>query len=35
MPLARDLIDGYLSTRFSDAPDVRGRVAKLSAMEVP
>jgi ribose 5-phosphate isomerase B len=31
--LARDLIDAYLSARFSDDPDFRRRVAKLSAME--
>jgi ribose 5-phosphate isomerase B len=33
--LARDLIDAYLSARFSDDPDFRRRVAKLHAMEVP
>src|SRR6185312_154214 len=33
--LARDLIDAYLSARFSDDPDFRRRVAKLSAMEAP
>ncbi len=31
--LARDLIDAYLSARFSDDLDFRRRVAKLSAME--
>ena len=31
--LARDLIDAYLSARFSDDPDFRRRVAKMSAME--
>jgi ribose 5-phosphate isomerase B len=33
--LARDLIDAYLSARFSDDPDFRRRVAKLHAMEAP
>jgi hypothetical protein len=33
MWLARDVIDLYFSVRFSDDPDVRRRVAKLSAME--
>jgi ribose 5-phosphate isomerase B len=31
--LARDLIGAYLSARFSDDPDFRRRVARLSAME--
>ena len=31
--LARDLVDAYLSARFSDDPDFRRRVAKLHAME--
>jgi ribose 5-phosphate isomerase B len=33
--LARDLVDAYLSARFSDDPDFRRRVAKLHAMEAP
>ncbi len=33
--LATDLVDAYLSARFSDDPDFRRRVAKLHAMEAP